>query len=52
MDLETLFRLLEFHRGTDRDEVPVKIMTPGGDRYDTLSMSWDSEEGEWVIVGE
>lgn len=52
MDLYTLADVLAFHVGEDRDRQPIKIMTPDGERFDVLSLTWDDEAQEWVIVGE
>jgi hypothetical protein len=52
MELDTLYRRLEHEQGAELDGEQVKIMTPDGERFDILSVNWDDEAGEWVIVGE
>lgn len=27
-------------------------MTPGGRRYDLLSLNWDEERGHWLLIGD
>jgi hypothetical protein len=52
MDLETLYLRLQDEQGEYLDRKEVKIMTPGGKRFDILSLNWDEKAGEWVIIGE
>ena len=52
MDLESLFWVFDHQRDTGKEGKTIKIMGPDGARYDVLSLSWDRDEEEWVIVGE
>jgi hypothetical protein len=54
MTLDELYRRLEHEQGAERDGAPIRIMTPGGHRFEILSVNWNEEDGpgEWVIIGE
>ena len=52
MELEDLIRRLEYERGGEHENSEVVIMTPDGYRYGILSVNWDDEHGQWVIIGE
>lgn len=54
MTLDELYRRLEHEQGAERDEAPIRIMAPGGRRFEILSVNWNDEDagGEWVIIGE
>lgn len=52
MDLGKLLDRLECERGGEHEHDEVLMMTPGGRRYEVLSLNWDDDYGHWVIVGE
>lgn len=52
MDLNTLYLRLEHEQGAEQDDKPIKILIPGGRRFEILSVNWDDDAGEWVIIGE
>lgn len=52
MELSTLRDRLDYERDAEHDHETIKIMTPGGRRYDVLSVNWDAEKEEWVIIGD
>lgn len=52
MTLEDLCRLLEHYRGSERDDAPVFLVHPSGADLPLLSISWDSEDERWALVGD
>jgi hypothetical protein len=50
--LDDLYRRLEYEQGAEQDSKPIKIMTPDGRRFEILSVNWDDDAEEWVIIGE
>lgn len=52
MDLETLARRLDYELGEERERKEVLVLSPGGRRYDLLSLNWDDEHGHWLLVTE
>jgi hypothetical protein len=47
-----LYDRLLYEKGQGREYMPIKIMTPGGERFDVLSVNWDADAEEWVIIGD
>lgn len=52
MELIAIYDRINHERGGGKEYEQVKIMTPDGERYDILSVNWDEDAGEWVIIGE
>lgn len=52
MDLSTLYLRLEHEQGAELDGEQIRIMTPDGERFPILSVNWDADAGEWVIIGD
>jgi hypothetical protein len=52
MDLDGLYRRLEYEQGAEKDDKPVKLMDSDGNRFEILSVNWDDGQQEWVIVGD
>lgn len=52
MQLITVYDRIAHERGEGREYEPVRILTPDGERYEILSVNWDDDAGEWVIIGE
>lgn len=51
VQLEDLARRLDHERDGEHAGDEVVLMTPDGRRYELLSLNWDAERGEWVLVG-
>lgn len=53
MHLYALFDLVKYQMlNADRDTTEVRLLIPGGERYEILSLNWDDENDEWVLIGE
>ena len=52
MELINIYDRIHHERGGGKEYEPVKILTPDGERYDILSVNWDEDAEEWVIIGE
>jgi hypothetical protein len=52
VELHALYSRLGYEDEYDKVRAKIKIMTPQGDRFDILSLNWDEDMHEWVIIGE
>lgn len=52
MDLYALYRRLEYEFGSELDGAQVRLLTPSGEVYDILSLNYDTENEQYVLIGE
>jgi hypothetical protein len=50
MRLEDLARRLDHERDGELADAEIVVMSPGGRRYEILSVNWESERKTWLIV--
>jgi hypothetical protein len=51
MTLDVLLERIQYEDGSGLHK-PVRLLSPNGETYDILSLNWDAENNQWVLVGE